>query len=677
MDFFEHQDHARNKTWLLLLIYCLAVTLVTVIASLVVWISAQYLQPLIETQQTHLVINLDLYDLNNVYTQILEEPLVFLGSVLVILLLIIMGTLSKFKELSLGGHAIAKALEGTLVPVDTVKSMEKKLLNIVEEMAIASGVPVPDVYILYKEIQPINAFAAGKKANLAVIGVTLGTLMKLDRDELQGVIAHEFSHIFNGDMRINFYLIGLLNGLLWIYLTGKGLVEAGYLLMGGKDRFTPKEKGYTIMGTQSSHRGSSFGALIAIPGLALMAIGWIGVFFANLIKSGVSRQREFLADASAVQFTRNPSSIAGALQKIMNKGSRLNAVYSLEASHLFYANVLRKSWFKLTATHPSLEERILRIGFIPQKEDPESLSAKVTAAPVPRGLVEVISGFQEDRPLSSFQTEGVLESVGKPSPVHLSFINSLLKELPPLLKESVYTLSSAQALMYLLLINQDAQIRQRQIEDLQELNDSRVLAEFQKLLPELEQIQPEHRIPYIDMALPTLRHMSEAQYQEFKVQLQVLIDADGYVSLFEYTLWYVLSKHLDAVFSPPVKQKRTFTKLASLQYHCEQLLSILAFYGHDKRAVANQSFLSGIHVLAFEMPSQMFPEEECVFYKLGETLDALRALAPQDKKNLLNACMRCIENDGIITIGEAEIFRLIAEGLECPVPPLIPRKSRL
>ena len=260
----------------------------------------------------------------------LWQPDLFLWSTLATLAVILIGSVTKTLELHRGGSAVAEMLDGRLINSNSTDLDERKLLNVVEEMAIASGVPVPQVYVMDNEAG-INAFSAGFSTSDAAIGVTRGGMKKLSRDELQGVIGHEFSHILNGDMRLNLRLMGLIFGILCLTVVGRVLLRT-------RGRKNP----------------------LPLLGLALVIIGWVGVFFGRLIQAAVSRQREFLADASAVQFTRNPGGLAGALKKIggLASGSQLTSAHALEASHLFFANGMRNSLFGIMATHPPLPERI-------------------------------------------------------------------------------------------------------------------------------------------------------------------------------------------------------------------------------------------------------------------------------------------------------------------------------
>ena len=262
------------------------------------------------------------------------------------LVVIAFGSLVKITKLRKGGHAIALALGGRALPAPATDPDERELQNIVEEMSIASGVPMPGIYVLDRE-PGINAFASGFRPDEAVIGVTKGAMKFLTRDELQGVIAHEFSHILNGDMRLNLRLVGWLHGILWIAIIGQGLLKGAWRCVPTNSKAEDLKKA----GLGLFFMGSILGGII-------YGLGSAGVFFGHMIKSAVARQREFLADAAAVQFTRNPAGLASALKKIGGMGSQIRSGMAEEASHMFFSNGLRNSWFGFLATHPSLKKRI-------------------------------------------------------------------------------------------------------------------------------------------------------------------------------------------------------------------------------------------------------------------------------------------------------------------------------
>ena len=275
MNFFERQDASRRATRYLVLFFGLAFLAVALATGIVVMVA----------------LGLSAGDPGT----LAAEPRILLTTVAVVLGLMIIASLSRVAVLSQGGGHVARMLGGTRVQTDDQDPLHRRLLNVVEEMAIASGLPVPEVYVLEQE-QGINAFAAGLSPADAAVAVTRGSLEHLDRAELQGVIAHEFSHILNGDMRLNLRLMGFSFGILVLALLGRSMFRAS-------------ARGVRI---RTSRRGKGTGSIVMIA-LALVVVGYIGVLLSRLIKAAVSRQREVLADASAVQFTREPLALAGAL----------------------------------------------------------------------------------------------------------------------------------------------------------------------------------------------------------------------------------------------------------------------------------------------------------------------------------------------------------------------------
>jgi Zn-dependent protease with chaperone function len=312
MNFFERQEQSRQKTFQLILLFILADIGVVLSVYFVAIVAVNYYANGAET---------------SALPRQWMDPLVLLWVFAVVQALILGGSLVKIVALGRGGQYVAESLGGRLVNPSTTNPAEKRLVNIVEEMAIASGVPVPMVYVLDNE-EGINAFAAGYTPGNAVVAVTKGSLNSFTRDELQGVIGHEFSHILNGDMRLNIRLIGLISGIMILATIGYHILRSG-----GRSR-----KG---------------GGPIMFMGLALIIIGYVGVFFARLIQSAVSRQREYLADASSVQFTRNPLGLANALKKIggFSKGSLVKSPLAPEARHM--STIVRNS---LTPYHRRSEK---------------------------------------------------------------------------------------------------------------------------------------------------------------------------------------------------------------------------------------------------------------------------------------------------------------------------------
>ena len=532
MDFFERQDQARRSTRRLIVYFMLAVIMIT-LAIYIAVIAIVYGS-----------------SVNRVLGHPFQwwDPDMFLWGTGGTVSVIVIGSLYKIFALSQGGEVVARWLGGRLIDSNTPNPQERRLLNVVEEMAIASGTPVPSVFLL-KEEKSINAFAAGFTPADAVIGVTRGTLQILSRDELQGVIAHEFSHILNGDMRLNIRLIGVLNGILVIAMIGYGILR----------------------GTRSSSSKKGGGAAVLAFGAALFIIGYVGVFFGKLIKSAVSRQREFLADASAVQFTRNPDGLTGALKKIggLVHGSRIKSPKAEEASHLFFSDgmhgtkspvlsmrnrkppVQTQSAFSFMATHPPLETRIERIDpsfdgrfpavHFPSKEALETRDQKELAASAAPSAAKPAAptrpGGTPFIPIIPMIPQQMTQLFGKLTEAHLAYATLLLSGLPSRLTAGVREPASARIIIFALLLSHDSETRRAQFQLLNELKDPLVSSEATLEASTLiDRCPPEARLPLVDLALPALRTLSLSQYQDFTGLVEELMKADQKIDLFEFTL---------------------------------------------------------------------------------------------------------------------------------------------
>jgi Zn-dependent protease with chaperone function len=625
MDFFAHQDLARRKTKMLLVYFGLAVlgTIAAVYGAFLL-----------------IYLKVSAGDFTTFW-----HPQAFEGCVGGTLFIIFLGWAFKIYELSQGGQSVALMLGGRLSSSAVADADERRLLNVVEEMALASGTPVPPVYILENE-SAINAFAAGYSSNDAVIAITRGGLKQLNRDELQGVIAHEFSHILNGDMRLNIRLISLAAGIL-------GLSTVGYWIVRGL--------GNSRSSNSDSGKGKGgLGALIFL-GFALLVIGWIGHFFASLIKAAVSREREFLADASAVQFTRNPEGIGGALKKIgqFSLGSQIKNEHAGEASHMFFANGLVSFWTSLLATHPPLTERIARI-------------YGTTAEEIvgPRGAAP--STDEETGLVSALASAPSTGQVGQPRLEHLQYAADLQKQFPSPVLAAVHEPFGACALVYALLLNGEDAPRREQLTYLEANTWEGLAAETQKLATALASTPPEQKLPLLDLSLTALRQLSSEQYDHFGEVLQYLIEADGQVDLFEWTLQKVLLRHLSAHFAPQSPPSKLERSAAALLPQAQVLLSALAHLGAKAPETATPAFQAGVAALAWpRLRLSLLPADQCSFPQVDQALDAFSQATPTLKKNLLHACTAVITADATATISETEILRAFADTLDCPMPPVL------
>lgn len=661
MNFFEQQERARGTTRKLVLLFVVAVATLVLITTVLV-IAALGLS----TQEQGGGLQL-----NN-----LPALEILLGVAVVVVGVVLLGTAYRSSQLRGGGRVVAETLGGRLLNLNTRDADERKMLNVVEEMAIAAGLPVPPVYLL--EDPAINAFAAGYAQRDAVIGVTRGCIQKLSRDELQGVIAHEFSHIFNGDMRLNIRLIGWLYGIMVL-----GLI--GYYLMRGSM--------FRHMGRSRNNRGNG----LVFLGLGLVVVGYGGTFFGNLIKAAVSRQREFLADASAVQFTRNPAGISGALKKIggFSEGSRITTADTSEVSHMLFGESVARSITGMFATHPPLEERIRRIepgwdgeypGQLPLGEEPATAGMGTGAG----------GGGGIDPGLSTLAGR-----IGVPGAQELALAREQLALVPTLLHDEVHsTLGSALVVQALFVASSPAKVAPAQQAWLRAQLIGDLDRQFVAVLGQVQALPRSGYLTLVELALPALAQLSSAQYRQFMSQLQYLMQMDAEITLFEWCLYRILKAHLD----PSEPSAGANETLAQNQDTCRVLLSALARAGHAGDAEAATACAAGLAVLGQNADgsntvgeqsagasnvrgqgadaSNAVPEREgvdasnrllagaCGLRELDAAVLHLRRLDPPSRALLLEALVACVRRDGRVGIEEGELLRAVGAVLDCPIPPL-------
>ncbi|MEM0980019.1 MAG: M48 family metalloprotease [Cyanobacteria bacterium P01_H01_bin.58] len=645
MNFFEHQDQARRNTaWLVGLF----------VAAIAAMIAALYLSIILTLRTTFQG------------TAAWWQPELFMLISVIMLSIIGYGSLTKMFQLRQGGMAVAESLGGSKIHPQTNNAQEIQLLNVVAEMALASGTPVPTVYLLSRE-PGINAFAAGYSPDDAVIGVTQGCLEQLSRDELQGVIAHEFSHILNGDMRLNLRLIGVLQGLLFIHILGR------MFLRGGVD----------INFLSDDDEG--VGAPFVIIGVAMAAIGGVGVIFGRLIKSTVSRQREFLADASAVQFTRNPDGLAGALRRIggFAASSKMRTPRAEEASHLFFGEATTfnflNDWF---ATHPPLKDRIRRIS-----------GGKVTQLGVNAGThpAAPLNGIHEASTMglhsstartpmaktsnsqgSTNAAATFVAQVGTASPQQLAQAQTFLQTLPSALSDAVRSPQGAIAIVYALLIDPQADVRSRQLAALKTAKaggDPEQVAQLAQILQGMDTCQ---HLPLLDLAIPALRTITAQQCADFFKQIKMLVRADGKLTVSEYVLQVILQKRLRPHFQKPSEHPPSITHLEPVWQDIEVVLTILARIGHQNPADALYALKSGLSRLPGANKREQPKTLPAVkLYDLGQSLKHLEPVVPKLKQAIVDAAAHTVLVDNDVVPQEAELLRAIVISLDCPIPPFL------
>jgi Zn-dependent protease with chaperone function len=641
MDFFERQDQARRHTSRLIVYFVLAV--LALIGS-VYAVFALLLSP----------------------QRPFNPELLFwvgLGTIAVIGV----GMLVKTAEMARGGRAVAEMLGGQLLNPNTTDPDERKLLNVVEEMSLASGVPVPAVYVMRNE-PGINAFAAGHSTRDAAIGVTRGCMRLLNRDELQGVIAHEFSHILNGDMRLNLRLIGLIFGIMCLALIGRILLR--------------------VRGGSGGGRGQN---ALPVIGLALILVGWVGVLFGRLIQSAVSRQREFLADAAAVQFTRNPMGLAGALRKVggLAYGSRVENAHAAEAGHLFFGSALEGGLAGLFATHPPLTQRIRAIdpafdGKFPAVTLPELDAGQPVVMRFPRepaplaglaGMVATASprGGPVPPRLVVVHPPRLAPSYGTPQRAHLVKAAEILEKLPAQLRDALHDGLGASAVVYALLLAVDDQVRQAQLQVVRQRIAGGMIDEVVKLAPWVAAEPVEHRLPLLELAASGLRELSPPQYGRFQETVRALVEMDGQLDLFEFVLMKILLHGVDPHFTPTPPNPADFYSLKALLPDSAVLLSALSHLGQTTPAEAEAAFARGLEPLSriTGVDAALLPVAECGIEAVDRALDRLSRGVPQIRKSVLTACAQAVAADGRVQPGEAELLRAIALALDCPLPPFV------
>jgi Zn-dependent protease with chaperone function len=573
-----------------------------------------------------------------------------------------LGSLYKISELSGGGEHVALMLGGRAVDPQTRDPAERRLLNVVEEMALASGIAVPPVFVLENE-SGINAFAAGHQPSDAVVAVSAGALRYLTRDELQGVMGHEFSHILNGDMRLNLRLIGIVYGILV-------LAVIGYYVMRFSGSFSSSD---------SKKSGGAAGVFLF--GIVLMVLGYIGVFFGNLIKSAISRQREFLADASAVQFTRNPGGISGALKKIggLSEGSRIRDAHAEEVSHMFFGNAFTGGFFNLFATHPPLEERIraLEPDFDGRFPDVEPVSNLAEAAPKrPRTVLPNILGMPGAMAagavvpaVAALDSGSTTQRIGRQGAAELNRAGQLIGDLPQPLLDAVREPFVAPAVIYALLLSrEDETVRAKQLQLLQSRIERSLFDHIQEMVPLVDSLVAASRLPLVELAVPALKKASQPQYGQFREVVDALVNVDGTVDLYEYCLRTVLFSYLDVHFGLKRPMAIHYRTVKSVAQPLAVVLSTLAYVGHTRPEDAQRAYACGTENLP--LPTAILPLSQCRLPAFDAALGELARSSPEVKRSILAAMAACVAADGKIMPAETEILRAVAAVLGCPMPPL-------
>ncbi|MBT8080716.1 MAG: M48 family metallopeptidase [Gammaproteobacteria bacterium] len=632
MNFFEAQAKAKRATRWLVIVYVIATLLivagVTLIVAAAFYGAGDGLSP---------------------------DPAVLIGIAVLTAAFILGSTLYKTALLSSGGGRVALDMGGTVVPPEVTDPLRRRLRNVVEEMSIASGVPVPEIYVLEEE-NGINAFAAGYAPADAAIAVTRGTLELLDRDELQGVIAHEFSHVLNGDMRLNIRMMGVLFGIMVLGIIGRMVLRGGY-----------------HSGLSSSRRNRGTPAVMAI-GLGLSILGWIGVFFARLIKAAVSRQREFLADASAVQFTRQTDGIANALKKIGGYSGKswFNAADPEEISHMLFAGGFAKM-SSLFATHPPLTERIRALD---PAFDPSQYPSIEMRGRKPYSGRDAVAGFAGSSPVSAAgrqlpMSADITETVGNPQPRHIAFARRLRASIPDILYDAAHSpeLSLLLVVAMALEVDPDRAARQLRLVD-EQMGDARtdIVRRFHRHLVDAG---PQMRLPLLEIAFPMLKNRPLPQLEFLLDLVRKLAELDGMLSFTEYCFFRILSSQLRRSALPAARTGNRVTR-AEARAAAIKLIRIVADQGNEDASARDKAFRAGIAFFG-KWADGTLPGRSGAWTvaELDDCLDLLQRLNMAGRESLLQALTVAVSEDGQLTVAEAELLRAVCAALELPLPPIL------
>jgi Zn-dependent protease with chaperone function len=520
-------------------------------------------------------------------------------------------------QLSEGGHTVASMMGARYVDPDKCSPAERRLLNVVEEMAIASGISVPPVYLLARE-EAVNAMVAGHSPNEAVIIATHGAVTRLSRDELQGIMGHEFSHILNGDMALNLRLVGLLAGLCWLADRGEAMVWAA---------------AWSNKGVPREHGGDGFSALV---GALLAFVGFPGTLAANAIRAAVSRQREFLADAASVQFTRNPDGIAGALDSILALRAHtvVLAAYVGHFAHMFFAPAVVRWWS--FPTHPPIAERIRRAHPRFERE-----GYRLTRHGQ-RAQVAVLDGA--GNVVKSVRGGEVVASVGRPGAQHVDFGARLLAALPQRLRDALHRADEAARVMLALLADKP---------------------QGGELDPYVQGLAREHVLTLAELAVPAIKAQPQKTRDAFLAELKARVEADRRVTLKELVLLTYLRQRLREGAGQPIPTR--YRKVEELAGDVHVVLSLVA---HAARQATDAAFAKGAQVLELGWREPL-GVESLNAERIGASLERLRQLAPFAKPGVLKSCVEAAAADGVFRLAEAELVRMVAATLDCPIPPIL------
>lgn len=631
MNFFEYQEQARRQSRWLVILFILAVLIIVVVIDVAILVAFGFMN----TEQQQFVFGLQALKAN--------IP-VLLGGAAVTIAVIAIASLFKTASLRSGGGKVARDLGGVLVEADANDPLRRRLYNVVEEIALASGTSVPEIYVLEQE-SGINAFAAGFSPADAAVAVTRGALEKLNRGELQGVIAHEFSHIFNGDMRLNIRLMGALFGILVLSLIGRRVLHGSYYVGRSKN---------------------SNGGAIVLVAVAVTLVGYIGLFFGRWIKSAVSRQREYLADASAVQFTRDPDGIAGALKKIAiySDASYLN-VETEEVSHMLFGNGEKMSMF---STHPPLNKRIQRIDKSFKPDDLVDLAKKIQR----QGQVEAEEAARQQKKAESsgggmFDAGNLVDQIGHPDFSRILMAATLAASIPEEISRAAHSNQWATEVLFYCLLDRDNDIREQQLLFVAQNMGNDSEARVRGLWSAEPELAREQRLPLLEISIPELKRRPPDHVSKVLSTVRALNEADGQTDVFEYLMAKIIAQHLWESVNPQRVRLSGKKSLAQVIEKARGVLSVLAVHGNDSAETVESAYRAGDILLGADAGASMPVIEDWSEF-LDGALPALDQLKPADKEKLVKALIATVMADEKVAVSEMELLRVVCLVIHVPLP---------
>ena len=631
MNFFEYQEQARRQSRWLVFLFVLAVITIIVVIDVAILVAFGVMDA--EQQQ----------GLFNFQTLKANVP-TLLGGALVTAIVIAVASLFKTAALRSGGGKVARDLGGVLVEADARDPLRRRLYNVVEEIALASGVPVPEIYVLEQE-SGINAFAAGFTPADAAVAVTRGALEKLNRNELQGVIAHEFSHIFNGDMRLNIRLMGALFGILMLSLIGRRVLHGSYYMGRSKN--------------------SNSGAIILIA-VAVTLVGYIGLFFGRWIKSAVSRQREYLADASAVQFTRDPDGITGALKKIaVYSDASYLTVESEEVSHMLFGDGEKMSMF---STHPPMNKRIQRIDNSFKPEDLLQVAKNIQRKE--QAEAEQLAKEQESakqRGGGMFDADNLVDQIGHPDFSRVLMAAALVASIPEQISKAAHSSQWATEVLLYCLMDRDSEIREQQLLLVAQKMGNDSETRVRGLLDAAPSLAREQRLPLLEISIPELKRRPLDHVSRVLATVKALSDVDGQTDVFEYLMAEIIAQHLWESSNPQSVKLSGKKFLKQATDKALDLIAVLALNGHESTEGVEKAYRAGTDLLGMDSTSPM-PGIGDWCDALDEALPVLDQLRPADKEKLVKALIATVMADNRVAVAEMELLRVVCSVIHVPLP---------